>query len=212
MGGVFAQTLDLPEGETAYVDVALPRPGEIVGTVSRNGQPLAFPVIVGIAGHRVRTEDGGTGSGRTGAEHVVPAGETEWRLEGLLPGTYAIEVEGTGLLRAPGVEVEVKPGETATAAIDVARAVTLIGRVVVEGATQPDEIRLSVAAAWREKPHWFEMPLRIGEDGTFRLENVPETGIRFGLHQRGWEMEQREIETAEEGIRRIEFRLKGRRE
>lgn len=207
--GVFPWRVELGEEDVADVSLTLPRPGSIAGEVVWGEGTTGSGLMVMVTGYSAPA-GGLDASGRGACLCDVGRGETAWRLDGLLPGRYSIEAQGTRLLTAPGVEVEVKPGEEATATIEVPRAVTLVGQVTVEAGEMPETLRVSVAGSWREKPGWREIPVAIRDDGTFRLENVPASGVRFAVFGIEWQVEQRELESADEGVRRVEFRLRAK--
>jgi len=205
--GISRATFALPPGEEpAEIEAVFGDLGSVEGTVTQNGQPLDVPVTVRVGSSWQALAPSRFGSPPVRGLHaVLPAGQTDWRFDDLEPDTYVFQAEGTGLFFGPGVQVEVKPGETVHESIEVPKATTIAGRVIGTDGKVPPEAYLSLCPGWTVPPAWVEFP--VGADGRFSFENMPATRMRFTVRAEGYDRETRALDVPEKGIANLEFKL-----
>jgi len=132
------------------------------------------------------------------AKADVPAGRSNWRLNGLEPGAYTLVVLNTGLRYQPRAKVEVEPGEVTVTRIDVPKAATVAGRVVDQQG-QPARALANIHA----RPSWIESGwdnLPVNDDGTFSVEDIPVGRVTLAPYGSGYERTEVEVDVPPAGI------------
>ncbi|HKQ62635.1 MAG TPA: carboxypeptidase-like regulatory domain-containing protein, partial [Candidatus Polarisedimenticolaceae bacterium] len=128
---------DVPTGERA-VDFVLAPTGSVIGRVALEdgAAPGPFTVRAHVEGRESMRADRAlaawTGQDGGRRQFTSPGGDGSFRLEGLEPGTYTLEVRGQGKAPAKKPGVSVTPGGTAdVGTIELADGLALAGRVVL---------------------------------------------------------------------------------
>ncbi|MCU0724424.1 MAG: carboxypeptidase-like regulatory domain-containing protein [Planctomycetes bacterium] len=178
---------NLGDGETYRRDIALGPGLDLAGQVTGPGGP--------VGGARVVLWSAGAGrSGRLGRTVASTAPDGTFRIEGLAPGKYAVEVEAEGLVH-PGWNGPEWPGERRARevpgeawidlgagqglTVDVRLAGHGAGPVVVTGRVLDEDggpvALASVAATGGGRE------VLTGPDGSFRVEAHPRPGWAFAV-------------------------------
>ncbi|MEA2559218.1 MAG: hypothetical protein QOH06_722 [Acidobacteriota bacterium] len=183
-----------PGQELKGVEVVLAPGAVIEGRVfSPSGQPLAG-AEVGVADP---TMDFFFGSATTD-------GDGRYRLEGIAPGTRAVQAEHKSYRRAMK-ELEVRLGENSVD-LRLEGGVEVRGRVVDEGGTPVPSARVSLRAGPRS---WNQPDAASGADGSFVLDGVADGTYRVVADKEGFARSREGVEVTVAGssVSGIEVKL-----
>jgi hypothetical protein len=164
------------------ISLRLSRPGAIAGRVVRS---LGLSPVTTFSVSARQSGGKDPAAGTQGATVHSPAGE--FRLEGLLPGTYVVSVAAEGRFFAERDAVEVRPGETTSGLVfELSCGVRISGRVLSAETGAPIAGALVELVLGGHYSGRHPTKVRTDEAGQFEFDGVSEGSHRLNAEHPGF--------------------------